>query len=374
MSKYEKLKAKYDNLIRETLASNKKILIESFVDYYGEEYRSIIEKRYNEITFIYYVDWETIHLIVEKFIPQIENPDEYLDFVNLYNSKKTKQTIFAKFFKTMKKKNDLPDNLIGTTNSSILNNDYIKNYLFKIFNSPSPVSFNYGSIMNMDRIISFQILSLSERAIIHEINHSITRDNIAYIIEENKLIGAIHKSGLNIDHAYQNNIEKIIEELINEKASQEIVKIFKEKGGDLSSFCFDIPLAYMYEHNLYLIDEFYDTFKKYIKIARISDNKNALIDRIGKTNYEKYISMVNSCYTEDLSIVDLLKEENQPKIKIIIDKMKNVANNSHDISQQELNDYYDHLKNQGFKVKLLNNISVESNDLSNTDEENVKGR
>lgn len=80
MSKFEKLKLKYDNLIKGTLENNKKILIESFVEYYGEEYRTIIEKRYNEITFVYYVDWKTIDLVVKRFIPQVENPNEYEEF------------------------------------------------------------------------------------------------------------------------------------------------------------------------------------------------------------------------------------------------------------------------------------------------------
>ena len=96
MSKFKKLKIKYDNSIKETLNSNKDILIESFVEYYGEEYRNKIEKRYNEITFVYYVDWETIDLAVEFFIPQAENPDEYLEFVELFNSKETTETIFEK--------------------------------------------------------------------------------------------------------------------------------------------------------------------------------------------------------------------------------------------------------------------------------------
>ena len=64
------------------------------------------------------------------------------------------------------------------------------------------------------------------------------------------------------------NTEIITEKLINEKASIEIAKIFKEKCGDLSSFCFDIPLAYPYQHNFYLVDEFYDLFKEYIKITK----------------------------------------------------------------------------------------------------------
>lgn len=372
MSKYKKFKNKYNNLIQETLNSNKNILIDSFVEYYGEEYRNIIEKRYNEITFIYYVDWETIELVVEQFIPQVENPNEYLEFVNLFNCKETTETIFKKIFTKKKKKDNLPSNLIGTTNPLILNNENIRYRLFNIFESPSPVSFNLGSVYHIDRIISFQILSLSETVIIHEINHAITRDNLAYIIDDNQPTKAIHKTGLNVDISSQIGNEKNAEELINEKASREITEIFKKKGGDLSPFCKNIPLAYTYDQNLYLIDDFYDKFKKYIKIARISDNKNALIERIGKTNYENYINIINSYYTEDLLDEDYQDEDVKQEISAIINQMENNANASHDISKSELNNYYKYLENKGFKVRILNDIPDETSNLDNDIEDTIK--
>lgn len=368
MSKYKKIKNKYDNLIKETLNFNKDILIESFVEYYGEEYRNIIEKRYNEIAFVYYVDWETIKLVVEEFIPQIENPDEYSEFVDFLNCKKSTETFFEKILASMKNKNNLPDNLIGTTNPLILKKENITNHLFRLFKSPVPVSFNSGSIYHMDRIISFQILSLSETVIIHEINHSITRDNLVYIIDDNQPIKAIHKTGLNVDIGSQIGYEKNVEELINEKASLEITEIFKKKGGNLSSFCKNIPLAYTYGQNLYLVDDFYDKFKKYIKIARISNDTNALIERIGKINYENYISMVNSYYSDDLFDENDQKEEIQQKINEIIKKMENHVNASQDISKLELYNYYKHLENQGFKVKIINEDFDETNNLDNAEE------
>lgn len=371
MSKYEKLIAKYDELIKETLNSNKRILIESFVDYYGEEYRNIIEKRYNEITFVYYVDWRTIDLVVDEFIPQVENPDKYVEFINLSNSRETKRSKFKKIFGTKKK--NLPDNLVGSTNSSIFNIDYIRNNLFEIFSSPLPVSFNSGSIERMHRIVSFQILSLSEDSIIHEINHAITRDNIAYVMEGYKPIDAIHVTGLSIDGHNQINVDRITEELINDKSSKEITGIFKQKGGDLSSFCKSIPLVKFYPLNFYLIEEFYNEFKKYIKIARISNNKNELVKRIGKENYENYVNLVNSLFSEDLSIVDKRKDENEHKIGEIVEKMKAVESKSHDLSQQELNEYYKRLEKQGMKVKILNN-AVDIDNYDDSVEKNMKKR
>lgn len=359
MSEYERLKVKYDTLIKDSLDCNKRKLVDSFVDYYGEEYRSIIKKKYNEITFVYYVDWQTIDLVVEEFIPQVENPDEYEDFINLSNSRKIKEPIFEKIF-NLKRKKDLPDNLIGTTNPLIFKKNYIKERLSKSLKNPSAGAFNYGNSNHMDRIIYFQILSLNEVSIIHEINHAITSDIIAGVMEENQSVAPVNKTGLSIDISHQNNGERMMEELLNEKASREITKIFKQKGGDLSAFCFDIPLIYPYEDNLYLVDEFYDEFKKYIKVARISDNKNQLVEHVGKTNYENYVALVNSSYTTEEELISKNKLKNQQKVKNIVDKMRSVESNSNDISQEEVNDYYESLKKQGYNVRVLNNIMDES--------------
>ncbi len=129
--------------------------------------------------------------------------------------------------------------------------------------------------------------------------------------------------------------------------------------------------------NLYLIDEFYDTFKEYIKIARISENKNALIERIGKTNYKHFINLVNLGYTRqysDLSIIEEIKKRNLSKIKPVIEEMKKEAKNSHEMLQQELDEYYEYLKSQGFKIKILNDNSVDTNSFSADTDENVKRR
>lgn len=120
MTKYDKLKKKYDNLIRHSLEKNKRILIESFVEYYGEEFRYLIEKRYNEITFIYYIDW---NMVINEFLPKIDNTDKYVDFINFSNSRK--KTLLSELLKKVQRPIKLPDNLIGMIDTSIINDDTI---------------------------------------------------------------------------------------------------------------------------------------------------------------------------------------------------------------------------------------------------------
>lgn len=234
------------------------------------------------------------------------------------------------------------------------------NWLFKALNRSNPCSNNYG----MNRLIVFQILALNERAIIHEINHAITRDKIAYIMEGNAPIGAISKTGLSIDVSHQNNGERNIEELLNEKTSEEIEKIFKSKGGNLSTFCLDIPLEYVYEYNFYLIDDFYTQFKKYIKIARISENKNELVSRIGQKEYEEFIRLVNSFYVEEISQIEPHKEKVIPIIKQLVEKMSEHADNSHTHSRNEINKYLEQLKKSGYNLRMIDTLQNNAEDLN----------
>lgn len=365
MELYENLKNKHNKIITNALNSNKKIIIDSLVEYYGEKHRSLIEQRYEEIVFVYYVHHDSIKYAVNKYIKYQKDKTKYNEIINFYKSNKKINSFFNKFIKSNKNELELPSNLIGTTNEEIYNEEEIRSHLFSLCNKLIPISYNYGNIKKMYRIISFQILIFSEYEIIHEINHAITRDNILYIVNEdeklniNLSITPVHKTGVSLNLPKHDHIEANLEELLNDKAAIEITKIFLEKGGNLSSFCLDIPFFYAYEKNFYLIDEFYETFKNEITDARISDNLNALINKIGKNNYEELVKLVNTYFSGDTKTIEKNKALAKDEIKQLIDKMKNEYNNSKDISKEELKKYYDNLKTYGNNIRILNELPEE---------------
>lgn len=361
MSKYEKLKKKYAELIPQELEKNKTILIESFVEYYGENYRSIIQKRYNEITFVYYIDWETVNVIVNDFIPKVENKERYQDFVRFFDDHRKKDNFWKKLCKRNTSQSDLPDNLIGITNKEILNKGEIKSRVLKAIKGPQPSSDGYGSSKHMDRIVSFQILSLGPESIVHEINHAITGDALALVVDNNQFIGTISKTGLSIDVCSQNKGERCIEELLNEKASFDITQIFKRRGGDLSSLCLGVPLFYPYEENFYLVNKFYEQFKDYIKVARISENKNELVSRVGRKEYEKYVDLINAYYSEDSSTIKENKGKALPIVESLVDQMRIESQGDSYLSSDDINTYYEQLIQNGYNVRGLNN---EENDIN----------
>lgn len=356
MTEYEKIKKKYDEIIRQTLEQNKQILIESFVEYYGEEHRKLIEKRYNEITFVYYIYWPGIDYAINNFITHLNNPNDYQEFITLSNSRK--KSVVSRFLKRFKMSNDLPDNYVGSTSPSVIKDNSIKEALAQIFKNANASSFTYGDVHHTDRIVCFQILLFNETTIIHEINHCLTREDLAYVTENNQRESTIHKVGVNLVNADRKNSSPniIIEELLNEKSSQEIAQIFKRRGGSLLPFCKNIPIvSYMYEKNLYLIEEFYNKFKEYIKSARITENTNALVERVGKENYEKFVELITSSYSEDVSNINQIKQKVLLQIEAIIKQMGNKAKASSDITEEQLQAYYEELRKRGYKVNILDN-------------------
>lgn len=360
MVTYDELKAQYDKIIQNTLKENESIIIESFVEYYGEEYRSLIKKKYKEITFAYYIDWEMISIVINEFIPEVENPEKFQIFKDFHQSHKKKTSFWTNIFNKNIKHDKLPENYVGTTNVSLVAKEPVQKLLIQRFQMPSPACCTFGTT-HIDRLITFQILCLSELDILHEINHALTRDMMSIVDYNGLSYGYIEKMGLEIDSGESEyNTESILEELLNEKASVEIHQIFKRRGGKFSSFCYDMLLGNTYEENFYLVDEFYEQFKPYIKTARISENKNALVERIGKETYERFVNLVNKYFSDDDSVIEENKKQAMPSIKKVMDEMVENEKESKPLSKKDLEDYYDELRNAGYTFTVLNEPQEDS--------------
>ena len=357
MKKLEELKIKYDSIIKESLATNQDILLESFIEYYGEEHRKAIVKNFSEITFAYYVDFPILDLVVDEYIPQTKNPEKYENFIQFrlahQETEKGKKSLLSRFTRRLSRKGKLeqPENMVGITNEKVLEEEFIKNKLSRIFQNINPTHFNYGSANNMRRIVAFPLLITSDKSIIHEINHSITNNSLALVVDDNyKVTAAVTKVGLDVTSTNEHTEEKTVEELLNEKASLDITEIFHRRGGNLSSFCFDIPLINYYGDNLYLIDEFYSNFIDLLKIARITENKNLLVQKIGKENYQRLTQIVKSNYIETTEYTLKPNEEVQSELHELIVVMKKNASSSHEIEREDLQKYYQELREQGYTV------------------------
>lgn len=350
---YQDLKKKYNELIPKILKKNQSILIESFIEYYLENNRNIISNKYDEIVFIYYLNIESIKYAIEDFLSTFDDKEKYADLLNFYKVYNNRKISFEE-----DDESDILERFIGCSNPNIFNNIELNKYL----NDNLTNSLLGCDIIEKDkkiyRIIFFPILTVSEGNIIHEINHAITRDILATINDNNTTI-EVGKVGLDINFASEiidKNMEdeRITEELINEKASQEITEIFKRKGGDLTAFCYNLPFMSPYSFNLYLVDSFYNKFKEYIKVARITENKNELLNRVNPLNYNEFVKLINENYEDNNFFAAFRELIVTKKIDSLLNEMEKSVQKSRDLTEEELEEYYKSLKEKGLNIKILN--------------------
>lgn len=333
--RYEILKKKYERLYNETLEKNKEILIESFVEYYGEKHRDEIVSRFNEITFIYYINWEDFYEVLNKISDKEKNTMKFEDINK-----------FLKYRRNIK--DSFKDRFIGSSNNKLLkkefiNDDVTRQFFIELFND---VDSTYSSTLT-HRLIFLPILTHPEETIIHEINHALTSFSLFINLTRDEIIG---KSGLQVTDEEEN-----IDELINERASIEIFEIFKRRGGDLSVLHLNIYKC-SYLKNLYLIDEFYNKFREIIKESLVTLNKNNLVQRVGKENYEELVNMVNKYYVDDLCLSRKNKKETKEVKQKLVKKMQKKVKNVEDLTKKDLEKFYKELEQEGKKVRILNEL------------------
>ncbi|MDE5630297.1 MAG: hypothetical protein K2I70_01730, partial [Bacilli bacterium] len=257
-----------------------------------------------------------------------------------------------------------PNNFVGTTKEKIFEKDIIYEKVCERLNSKSPCSSYIRDAWTHEvtRLVCFELFSSSEETLIHEVNHSITRDREFEFVSEDWMYGGnVEKIGLMVDDDDEIVQDGLLEELINDKASIEIAKIFKRRGGDLSSFLIGGVYMSSYELNHYMIEEFFKIFEEYLKEARISENKNEIVKRVGKENYALFCQFINRYYVVkdtpypvDNYPDEEYKEKVLERISSLVSLMKEFVATSRDFTKEELEEYYDYLRSQGHNVVILN--------------------
>ena len=271
----------FDKYAKENLTAimdNKYYLIEAFVKYYGEEYRSYITNVINNIDFSTFISINTTDMIVDHL------NYNYIDDKNYYNELK-------KILQFYKKYDDFVVTYFSDENK--VKNSIISDQLF----IPSCLRANGFNIAtnNGNSTVHFVFTSFftDDLVLIHEINHALT-SVILSNVEHNGINYIIQKTGLSTGctrNLSEDGIE--LEEIINEKSAREIFKIYKNLGGDLNIRKFDNFRSY-YETFFPAVDRFYDKYKDIIKQSRITENKNLLFKEIDKDVYLKYEKLIAS--------------------------------------------------------------------------------
>ena len=285
--------------INKDISDNSQKLIDSFVDYYGEQYRKVITEKYNNIKFVYYISNFLIFYILDNTLQKYKN-GEKIDYGNvlglclyLYESGSYKNYLTADNFK-QQDIDLLTKKMIGISDETLLKDSTLFMQILYMINrkqSDDPYEYNIPSkdMSSLNTIISLPIYSIDDESLIHEINHAICTNIIGMNESNNKLI----QCGLNISSKHETNR---IMELVNDAQAKKIFYIFKNKyGGNIFTSLTSDSIDKEAEQNKYgVIKLFFATFENELKEACISGDLNILFNKLGSYNFELICGIINS--------------------------------------------------------------------------------
>lgn len=294
-------------------------LIDSFVEFYGEEYRSYITSIINSIKFNF--------MLNECALYHISYPDFIKEDIKLLRTYFGLVDRYLKHLKaTVDKKEEIYIKACYQNDDSFL---YLyPKYREIIENNYRALSFvDYQNDERINGII-LPILALGNIDLIHEINHLICTHIIA-MHGDNPILVEPFKS-----------FEVV--ELINQLTALIITKIFEQKKCPLLP---PIKTSSYYDGKLYLVRGFYNQFESIIKEVLVTGNTNLLEATLGDNNLDLFYDLVENEYEK--GVILPLKSK---KIETINNKMLLHLAKQHHFNY---NEFFSELKSMGYRVRRL---------------------
>ena len=263
----DKIKKEYAKKITDRITTYKDLILESFVEFYGEEYRNIINTRFNDISFLYYINDITIFYIVDSLKQGYSDKFKNIIFsipyiVHLIKNDFYKQEITLDNFYELGM-----NKIVGVSDERLLSDKELLKYSIATAlreKNECPYEVNLPINNRIKRIIALPIFSIDDKSLFHEINHAISSEIVINNGETTV------KCGLD----YENEEKKYYNEILNDIMSLEVYNIFKQKCADniledniMNEVLFDTYIDYHC-----LINEFYEKNKMRIKSFFIDFN------------------------------------------------------------------------------------------------------
>lgn len=260
----DKIKKEYAKKITDRITTYKDLILESFIEFYGEEYRNVITTRFNDISFLYYINDITIFYIVDSLKQGYSDKSKNIIFsipyiVHLIKNNFYKQEITPDSFYELG-----INKIVGSSDEKLLlDKELLKYSIATALREKNECSYEVNLPINngIKRIIALPIFSVDDKSLFHEINHAISSEIVINNGETTV------KSGLD----YENEEKKYYNEILNDIISLEVYNIFKQKCEDniLEDNIMDEVLFGTYGDYHCLISEFYDKNKMKIKSSFI---------------------------------------------------------------------------------------------------------
>lgn len=175
----DKIKKEYAKKITDRITTYKDLILESFIEFYGQKYRKVITTRFNDISFLYYINDFTIFYIVDSLKQGYNDKFKNIMFAIPY----IVHLIKNKFYK----KEIVPDNfyelginkIVGASDERLLSDKELLKYSIATAlreKNECPYEVNLPINKGFKRIIALPVFSVDDKSLFHEINHAISSE------------------------------------------------------------------------------------------------------------------------------------------------------------------------------------------------------
>ena len=311
--KYEEF---YKRYLNSEIGTILEYLKESFVEFYGESNKNKVEKVFNNLVVVYLEKNFTEQELNEKLSiteksyrtcldellskkPILSEFDliEYSLNINNSTSKKLidfKERLlnfaYSKLLK-MKKINNNSLNIILGMNKGSVSQDL--ETLFSDYVEYSTVGFSVNKT-NHSNLVGLRIKNgkVSLHTLIHEINHQLQIEDLFHVIDNDNKEKKFRVEGIT------NNNKDLVNELINEYCSEDIMNIFKQKyNSSLLDLNFSSGYLKIDEVSGNIMKKTYLLLKDEIKSRLINGNAKTIRNIIDGDSKENY-SLLNIFYNK----------------------------------------------------------------------------
>ncbi len=363
--KYEEIYIQYLNQEISLILSNLK---ESFIEYYGKNNKNKIESVFNNVVIVYLTknysqeeledkvkksifNYNELIAILLKNHPKLKEKDliEYaLNDTNFTSNKLTnfKEKLldlsYSKLLQS-KKIDSSSKNILLNMNKGSLNRELEKS--FTDFLNYSTEGFSYAKT-NHSALIGLRVTKQGKvrlQLLVHEINHQLQKEEIFKVINNEQ------KEQVFLVEGITNNKEDLVNELINEYSTKDIMDIFNQ---NFSSSLLDLTFTSGYlqidQISGNVMKKVYALLKQEIKRRLINGDVRTIRKIIDGENKENY-QLLNIFYNKIKS--NILKLKETKTIKTFSEYVNVLSENEKNRYVQFSNSIYQSIENNFFKYQ-----------------------
>lgn len=260
------------------------LILECIIKFLGEQYRSIVTERFNELTFVIGFTPSS----VREYICSKMNMDKANALGGIKPTTDYKNLLL--FYEQVLSKSHSYDDITVIHKYGYLKDSELP-FVKRIFSDEENCCSKAGKYFF---IFHNLFCSFNDETIIHEIIHGISSDILLLIeCDRDKSTETLCKFGIETFMPGLDKRERNIDELLTQTITKRVMNQLHSKGVSIISNGSVNNYESGYDIRLYIVEEFFNGYKKEIIEAMVTHNKNRLMYTVGKYNYFDLVDLIN---------------------------------------------------------------------------------